>query len=61
MTTSYNHRKGSAFADAQARSAESRKCPECNRKSAMKFQTDETMFGSYCRWCGYERMTVRDA
>jgi ribosomal protein S27AE len=44
------------------RSAESRKCPNCGRKSALKFHSDDFGFGSYCRWddCDYERITPRD-
>lgn len=47
---------------AMRRSAEKRRCPQCGRGSALKFHSDEEMFGSYCRWpdCGYERMTRRD-
>lgn len=61
MTTTYNHRKGPGFRSAMAASAESRRCPECNRKSATSFFSDESGFGRRCRWCGWERWTVRDA
>jgi Zn ribbon nucleic-acid-binding protein len=47
---------------AAKRSAKSRQCPKCNRKSALVFYSDDLMFGHGCRWadCGYERMTMRD-
>lgn len=48
--------------NAMERSASSRQCPKCGRKSAMKFHADDLMFGSACRWadCGYENMTMRE-
>lgn len=33
---------------AMKRSAESRKCPECGRKSALRY--DVELGASYCRW-----------
>lgn len=46
---------------AMARSASSRQCPKCGRKSALTFHADDLMFGNACRWqdCGYENMTIR--
>jgi hypothetical protein len=46
---------------AMARSAESRQCPKCDRKSALKFVSDEHGFGHVCRWqdCGYEHIHAR--
>lgn len=40
---------------AAARSAESRRCPACERKSALKHVSETDWFGSTCRWadCGY--------
>jgi ribosomal protein S27AE len=49
-STNYNHRKGSTFSSAMQRSAERRRCPNCDRKSALVRAEDAT----YCRWdCGY--------
>lgn len=47
---------------AARRSAESRKCPKCGRKSALVFYSDEVMFGRTCRWqdCDYSHMNMRD-
>ena len=45
---------------AARRSAESRKCPQCQRKSAMKFHSDDFGFGSTCRWCGHSNYQMRD-
>jgi len=44
------------------RSAEKRRCPQCGRKSALKFHSDDFSFGSYCRWedCNYKRLTIRE-
>jgi hypothetical protein len=61
-----NVRKATAnTVKAMHRSAESRKCPECGRKSALKFLSDEVKFGRYCRWmlegkCTYEHWHFRD-
>lgn len=43
------------------RSAESRRCPQCDRKSALKHYSDEMFYGVYCRWedCGYKRLSER--
>jgi ribosomal protein S27AE len=48
---------------AMRRSAEKRRCPQCGRGSALKHYSDDTFFGSYCRWadCGYKRLTDRDS
>lgn len=47
---------------AMERSAASRQCPKCGRKSALKHYSDDVMFGSACRWpdCGYENMAMRE-
>jgi hypothetical protein len=50
---------------AMSRSAASRQCPKCNRKSALKFLSDEYQSGSYCRWtpegkCDYDNVKPRD-
>lgn len=45
---------------AMKRSATNRQCPACHRKSALKFHSDDLMFGHACRWCGWEHMTARD-
>lgn len=46
---------------AKRNQAMTRQCPECGRKSALKFMSDDFQYGSYCRYdgCGYERITVR--
>lgn len=47
---------------AMSRSAESRQCPKCGRKSALKFVSDEMGFGRYCRWndCDYDTYRLRE-
>lgn len=47
---------------AAQRSAESRQCPKCGRKSALKHYSLPDMFGTACRWddCGFENMTDRE-
>ena len=45
---------------AMRRSAESRECPECGRKSAMQFHSDDFGFGRTCRWCGHSTYQARD-
>jgi hypothetical protein len=52
----------SALAAAR-RSAERRKCPKCERKSALRSVSNDFAFGTACRWsdCGYENLTARDA
>ena len=49
-------------AAAQVRSAAKRQCPACGRKSALRWHSDEEMFGWACRWqdCRHEIMTRRD-
>ena len=48
--------------DAKVRSAERRKCPSCQRKSAMvrvslpeRIAERAGSVSAYCRWCGFER------
>lgn len=47
------------FEAAMKRSAEKRRCPKCDRKSALVRlpRTDEYVAVTYCRWddCDYER------
>ena len=47
---------------AAERSAGTRRCPKCGRKSALAFYSDDLMFGRACRWadCDYENMTMRE-
>jgi Zn ribbon nucleic-acid-binding protein len=45
---------------AMQRSAESRRCPQCQRKSAMVRFSESTCFGSACRWCGHARAWNRE-
>lgn len=47
---------------AAKRSAEKRRCPKCERKSALVFISEETRFGSACRWddCAYTNMHERE-
>jgi hypothetical protein len=47
---------------AAQRSATSRQCPKCKRKSALVDYSDDLMFGRACRWadCTYESLTMRD-
>lgn len=44
--------------EAMRRSAESRQCPECKRKSALCRYDDGMFSGSYCRWkdCDYKNI-----
>jgi Zn ribbon nucleic-acid-binding protein len=44
---------------AAQRSAESRQCPQCGRKSAMVAFDYDIVFGSECRWCGFARSYER--
>jgi hypothetical protein len=46
---------------AQRLTAERNRCPKCGRKQALRFYSDDLMFGMACRWedCGHERMTLR--
>jgi ribosomal protein L37AE/L43A len=60
MSTTYNHRKGSTFRSAMARSAKRRTCPECGRKSAIKRWSDEIGTYAECRWCDYTAATTWD-
>ena len=55
-STTYNHRKGPTFAAAMKQSAEKRRCPNCERKSAIVRFTDDFGNGGWCRWpdCGYD-------
>jgi hypothetical protein len=45
------------FEAAMRRSAERRRCPQCDRKSAMVRVESDPFISSYCRWddCGYVR------
>ena len=47
---------------AAERSAASRQCPKCGRKSALRHHSDDFSFGTACRWpdCGYENLTMRE-
>lgn len=38
---------------AKIRSAERRRCPECDRKSAMVKTPYDDVVRAYCRWCGH--------
>lgn len=40
---------------AKIRSAEKRRCPECQRKAAMVKTPESYEIRAYCRWCGYQR------
>jgi ribosomal protein S27AE len=46
---------------AMRRSATNRQCPQCRRKSALRFHSDDLGFGSTCRWqdCGYTTYRAR--
>lgn len=44
---------------AMERSAKTRQCPDCGRKSALVRYSDEIMYGTACRYCGAEHMTMR--
>jgi hypothetical protein len=57
-----SHRgRSDAFSAAMSRSAERRRCPKCQRKSALiriPVDLDRGLLGiTYCRWedCGFER------
>lgn len=45
---------------AMRRSAEGRLCKACGRKSALRRFADDIMFGSVCRFCGDEDITMRE-
>jgi hypothetical protein len=30
------------------------------RKSALRFVSDDVLFGTACRWCDYENITIRE-
>lgn len=53
-------KRSSKFGRAMQRSAEHRKCPQCNRKSALCHVYEDGIGLTYCRWCGYERTRVRE-
>ena len=56
-----NVRKATAnTVKAMERSAGARQCPKCDRKSALKRVSDELMYGTACRWCDYESITIRE-
>lgn len=44
-----------ATSKAMKRMATAAKCPECNRKSALRRICDGGFWMVTCRWCGYER------
>lgn len=55
-----NVRKATAnTVKAMQRSAETRQCPACGRKSALRRFSDDLMYGVSCRWCDYEDFTMR--
>lgn len=45
---------------AAQRSAENRRCPKCDRKSATRFVSDDFGFGTVCRWCDYSTYRPRE-
>ena len=62
MTNDQNRHRNAETSKAMRRIAESRKCPKCGRRMALKHHSDEWSFGSYCRWegCGYESIRLRE-
>jgi hypothetical protein len=44
---------------AMRRSAENRRCPACQRKSALVFVSDAFGFGHICRWCKHSTVRPR--
>ena len=62
MTYNQNHHRNVETGKAMSRIAESRKCPQCGRKSALKHHSDDFSYGSYCRWesCGYQSIKQRE-
>lgn len=62
MTQEQNRHRNRETSKAMTRMAESRKCPKCERKMALKSYSDEFSFGTYCRWdgCGYKDITTRE-
>lgn len=63
MATHVNGGRRTATANtvtAMRRSAESRRCPQCGRGSALKFHSDQHSFGRYCRWADCDYSTMRD-
>lgn len=62
-TPAFKGRSGS-FGAAMSRSAERRRCPKCQRKSAIVRLSivDDEFVAAYCRWddCDYARLR-RDA
>lgn len=53
-------RRSKNFSEAMKRSAENRRCPECDRKSALCRVYEDGVGLTYCRWCGYQRTRVRE-
>lgn len=53
--------RSAAFGAAMSRSAEARRCPKCNRKSALvKVSIEDSWFISrYCRWDDCDYVKVR--
>lgn len=41
---------------AKVRSAEKRRCPECQRKAAMVKTPESYEVRAQCRWCGFQKM-----
>ncbi len=50
---SRHHRRRTS--EVMKRMAETRKCPECGRKAALKRTTDGDYWHVKCRWCPYEK------
>ena len=48
-------KRSANFRTAMSNSAENRRCPKCDRKSAVVRFSDELGSGRYCRWddCDY--------
>jgi hypothetical protein len=62
MTNSQNHHRNVETSKAMRRMAESRRCPKCQRKMALRHHSDEFGYGSYCRWedCEYSDIKARE-
>lgn len=56
-------RRSANFRTAMQRSAEARRCPNCDRGAALKSFSERWGFGRYCRYddCGYEHIWIRGA
>lgn len=53
--TTLGQKRSANFGKAMQRSAEHRRCPKCNRKSALCRVYEDGVRLTYCRWCGYEK------